>query len=55
MFTIVLRSLKVDGKYLFETTSDGLDVTKSPIDMFKDTYIDNDIQLVDDTIREYYK
>lgn len=55
MFTIVLHAMKVDGKYVFATNSDGLDVTKSPIGMFDEIYIDNDLQLVDNTIREYYK
>ena len=55
MFTIVLHALKLDGKYVFATNTDGLDVTKSPIGMFEDTYIDNDIQLVTTKIREYYK
>lgn len=55
MFTIVLRSMKLDGKYVFATNTDGLDVTKSPIGMFDTEYIENDLQLVDNTIREYYK
>ena len=55
LFTIVLHAMKLDNKYVFATTTDGLDVTKSPIGMFKDTYIENDLQLVDETIREYYK
>ncbi len=54
MFTIVLHSLKLDGKYVFATNTDGLDVTKSPIGMFDEEYIDNDIQLVVNRIREYY-
>lgn len=55
MFTIVLHAMKLDGKYVFATNTDGLDVTKSPIGMFEETYIDNDIQLVTDKIRNYYK
>lgn len=55
LFTIVLHAMKLDNKYVFATATDGLDVTKSPIGMFSETYIDNDLQLVDDTIREYYK
>jgi len=55
MFTIVLHAMKLDNKYVFATNTDGLDVTKSPIGMFSETYIDNDLELVDNTIREYYK
>ena len=44
-----------DGKrHWFSTQSNGFDTTKSPMDMF-DTEIDNDLQLVDNTIREYYE
>ena len=55
MFTIVLHALKLDGKYQFATKTDGLDVTKTPMGMFDTEYIDNDLQLVTDKIREYYK
>ena len=54
MFTIVLHSMKLDGKYVFATNTDGLDVTKSPIGMFEETYISNDLSKVDEVIREYY-
>ncbi|MDR2192849.1 MAG: ATP-binding protein [Treponema sp.] len=54
MFSIVLRSGARDGKYFFTTQSDGNDVAKSPMDMFKETRIENDLGLVDKTIREYY-
>jgi hypothetical protein len=52
-FSIVLRAEKVDGKYVFRTNTDGLSVTKSPMGMFAET-IDNDLLVVDKTIREYY-
>lgn len=54
MFTVVLRSLKRDNKYVFATNTDGLDVTKSPIGMFDNEFIDNDLSFVDKAIREYY-
>lgn len=54
LFSIVLRC-QTDGKrHWFSTQSNGFDTTKSPMDMF-DTEIDNDLQLVDNTIREYYE
>lgn len=55
MFTIVLRSLKVDKRYVFRTQSDGYDVSKSPMGMFDQEEIDNDLKVVDDTIRNYYE
>ena len=54
LFTIVLRAMKKENKYLFRTQSDGYDIAKSPIGMFEDVEIDNDLKLVDDTIRDYY-
>lgn len=54
MFTIVLHSMKLDGKYVFATNTDGLDVTKSPIGMFDTEYVDNDLQAVTEAIRNYY-
>lgn len=54
MFTIVLRSMKKNGNYYFATTSDGYDVTKTPIGLFDAEYIDNDLYTVDNAIREYY-
>jgi hypothetical protein len=52
-FSIVLRAEKIDGKYIFQTNTDGMAVTKSPMGMFPET-IDNDLKEVDSIIREYY-
>jgi hypothetical protein len=52
-FSIVLRAEKFEGKYIFQTNTDGVAVTKSPMDMFPET-IENDLQIVDKTIRKYY-
>lgn len=54
MFTIVLRCVTEDGKHIFKTKTNGADVTKSPIDMFADDEMDNDLKVVDTVIREYY-
>lgn len=54
MFSIVIRSMFEDNKYRFKLKSDGLDVCKTPIDMFNETFIENDLKIVDKTIREYY-
>lgn len=54
LFSILLRCV-FDGKeHKFKTATDGLDVCKTPIGMFEDELIDNDLKLVDDTICEYY-
>lgn len=54
LFSIVLMC-KTDGKdYYFETQSDGNNTCKSPMDMFEPK-IENDLKMVDTTIREYYE
>lgn len=54
LFSIVLLC-KTDGKeHYFETQSDGFTTCKSPMEMFE-TKIDNDLKMVDTTIREYYE
>lgn len=54
MFTIVLHSMYDNGKYVFCTHTNGKDIAKSPMGMFEKDEIDNDLKLVDDTIRNYY-
>lgn len=55
MFTICLRCMLSDGRHIFRTQSDGLDVAKSPIGMFDTLEIDNDLAAVDQAICEYYE
>lgn len=55
MFTIVLRCIEESGKHLFVTQSSQGAVSKSPIGLFEDLTIDNDLKLVDQKIREYYE
>lgn len=54
LFTIVLFSEIVDKKYCFITQSDGNTTAKTPMEMFQDEMIDNDLKAVDRRIREYY-
>lgn len=54
MFTIVLRSVFHDGGYYFRTKTDGLDVCKTPIGMFEQTEVENDLKAVDGMIRDFY-
>ena len=54
LFSIVLLA-QTDGKrHYFVTQSDGTNPCKSPMEMFDEVEIDNDLKFVDDTIREYY-
>lgn len=54
MVTVCLRCMSDNGKHFFRTATDGFDITKSPEDMFSETEIDNNLKLVDETIREFY-
>lgn len=55
MFTTVLKTHVSDGKYYFLTQNSGSDTTKSPLGMFADFAIDNDLKYVDEKIRNYYR
>lgn len=55
LFSIVIMTRSYDGNFKFVTKSDGLDTVKTPMEMFNDGEIDNDLKLVDKTIREYYE
>lgn len=54
MFTIALRCLNDNNKHYFRTQSDGADICKTPMEMFEDIEIDNDLKMVDTVIRDYY-
>lgn len=54
MCTIVLRCMSEEGKHFFRTTTDSWDITKTPEEMFTEEKIDNNLKMVDETIREYY-
>ena len=54
LFTIVLKTHVQDGRYTFLTHNSGFDTVKTPLGMFASDEIDNDLAVVDKTIREYY-
>lgn len=54
MVTIVLRTHVQDDSYKFSTRNNGFDTTKSPMGLFADHYIDNDLAAVDQAIVNYY-
>ena len=53
-FTTVLKTVVKDGNYYFSTHNNGYDTVKSPIGMFAEDLIDNDLKAVDDVMREYW-
>jgi len=54
LLTIVLRTAVINGQYLFSTQNSGSDTTKSPIGLFDSEHIDNDLELIDRQITEFY-
>lgn len=54
MFTIVLHALTSDNKYKFLTQNDGTHLAKSPLGMFKEKYIDNDLLEINKAINDYF-
>jgi hypothetical protein len=55
MFTMVMRTSVNQGEYLFSTHNSGHDTVKTPLGMFADDYIPNDLAAVDDAIKDFYE
>lgn len=54
MFPIVLVAQRMEDGYRFVTQTDGTTPAKSPMGMFSDVIIDNDLKMVDSAIRDYW-
>ena len=54
MFTTVLRTHVENGRYLYSTQNSGSDTVKSPMGMFSEQYIENDLAAIDRVICDYY-
>ena len=54
MFTICIRAMYDSGNYIFRLKTNGQDCVKTPIGLFDEDQIENDLKLVDQKIREYY-
>lgn len=54
LVTIVLRTAVVNENYVFSTRNNGSDTTKSPMGMFDQEHIPNDLSAVDAAITSYY-
>lgn len=55
LFTIVIRCVFKDEKHMFEVHMKGNDVTKTPLGMFEQDEVANDLKLIDTTVRSYYQ
>ena len=54
MFNVVLLASHIDDKYFFLTQNEGSSPAKSPMGMFAERSIDNDLAIVDKAVREFY-
>lgn len=54
LLTIVLRSQRINGQYVFSTQNSGMDTVKSPMGMFDSEHIPNDLAEVDKAICDFY-
>ena len=55
MFTICLRSMFDNGNYIFRLKTNGQDCVKTPIGLFEEEQMENDLKIVDEKIRKYYE
>ena len=54
-FTFVFHALTNDNQYYFLTNNDGQHMAKTPMGMFTELKIDNDLNLIANKINEYYE
>lgn len=54
LFTTVLHSRIVDGDYMFQTQDDGDFLAKSPMGMFEEFLIPNDLLVVKEAVENYF-
>lgn len=55
LVTIVLRTHVINGQYVFSTRNSGSDSVKTPLGLFEDEHIPNDLAEVDKAISAYYE
>ena len=53
-FAIVLKAVADNKGYYFRTKTNGADPVKTPLNLFKEEQMDNDLLVVDNKIREFY-
>lgn len=54
MFTVCIRSMYENGNYIFRLKTNGQDCVKTPIGMFEEEEMENDLKKVDEIVRDYY-
>jgi ABC-type dipeptide/oligopeptide/nickel transport system ATPase component len=54
LYTEILKNPGQPNRHIFRTVSSGSDTCKTPLEMFENDEIDNDLTVVNNAIREYY-
>lgn len=54
MFTLVFHSMLVDGEFKLLTQNNGIHMAKSPMGMFSEKLIDNDLEIIIEKMKEYF-
>lgn len=54
LFTICIRAMYDGSNYIFRLKTNGQDCVKTPIGLFDEDQMENDLKVVDNKIREYY-
>lgn len=54
MFTVVIRTEKNDGQYVFRVKNNGSDTVKTPLGMFEEETIDNDLITIKNAMQAYF-
>ena len=55
LFTICIRSMYDNGKYIFKLKTNGQDCVKTPFGMFENDTMENDLKAFDEVVKEYYE
>jgi hypothetical protein len=50
-----LRTHVINGQYVYSKKNNGSDTVKTPMGMFDNEHIENDLMAVDKAITEYYE
>lgn len=54
LYAEIIKQPGQPNKHVFRTVSSGSDTCKTPLEMFEENAIDNDLTIVNQAIREYY-
>ena len=54
LYAEIVKTPGQPNKHVFRTVSSGNDTCKTPLEMFEENEVDNDLVAINETIREYY-